>query len=165
MKPENKIFACILAYCALLWIMNWSLVLRYERDLGVTTSGLDLRGAAALIGLVAAVILARRVWRVSRAILQAGIRIPRSVRLWGSWSYLSLLLPLTFGTSYQSSGLAADGAPVQTLFEYGGGFAWASLLFSATAIMLFQLLIRLESFNPESASASNPGTPKSGAHA
>jgi hypothetical protein len=75
-----------------------------------------------------------------------------TIRLWGSWSYLWLLLPLAFGTTYHSSGTAEDGAAIKTVFEYGG--TWASPLFSGLAIMLFQLLIRLEAFNPENRQAS-----------
>ena len=157
MKPETKTFAIILAYCVILWLTNWSLSHEYSREAGLTSSGLDIRGLGALVGLVAAVVLARRVWRVSRILLATGVRVPMSIRLWGSWSYLWLLVPLAFGVTHHSSGTADDGASVHTILEYGGGASWASILFSAIAIMLFQLLVRLEAFNPENRAAEQVG--------
>ena len=153
MKPESKTFAIIFGYCSILWLTNWSLTHEYAREVGLKSSSLDMRNLGALLGLVISIILARRIWRITRALLAAGIRIPRSVRMWGSWRYLWLLLPLAFGTTYHSSGAAEDGAGIQTVFEYGGGGAWTSALFSAISIMLLQLLIRLEAFNPENGQA------------
>lgn len=157
MKAETKTYTIILGYCVVLWLTNWSLNHDYSREVGLTSSGIDIRGLGAFVGLVAAVILARRVWRVSRILLAAGIQIPMTTRLWGSWSYLWLLVPLAFGLTHHSSGTAKDGANIHTIFEYGGGASWASILFSAIAIMLFQLLIRLESFNPENQEAEQGG--------
>lgn len=144
MKSETKIFAIIAGYCVILWLTNWSLSHEYDRERGLTSSDVDLRGLGALLGVVASVILGRRIWQVFRELLEAGIRIPRSIRLWGSWSMLWLLAPMAFGTSYHSSSIASDGADIQTVFEYGGGSSWISILSSAVAIMLFQLLVRLE---------------------
>ena len=83
MKAENRIFTIILGYCAILWLANWSLSPEYAREVGLKASGLDMRGLGALTGLVASVVLARRIWQVTRAILDARIRISRSIRLWG----------------------------------------------------------------------------------
>ena len=116
-----------------------------EEVLCVRASLLDKLGA--FTGFVGSFVLVRRVWRVLRIILDAGIRIPNSTRLWGSWSYLVLLLPLVYRMTQHSSGLAEDGAHIDTVFEYGA--TWASVLLSAVAIMLFQLLIRLEALNPK----------------
>jgi hypothetical protein len=151
MKPETKTFATIFGYCAILWMTNWSLSHEYARQFGVTASSLDMRGFGALLGLGASLVLARRIWRVARILFDARVRIPSSIRLWGSWSYLWLLLPLAFGTLHHSSGTAEDGARIDTVFEYGG--SWAVPLFSGIAIMLFQLLSRLEAFNPENEEA------------
>jgi len=153
MKADNTTFSYIFVYCLVLWLTNWSLNHEYSRTVGITSSGLDARGLGALVGLVATVVLARRVWRVSRILLAAGVRVPMSIRLWGSWSCLWLLVPLAFGVTHHSSGTAHDGASVHTIFKYGGGLSWASILFSAIAIMLFQLLVRLEAFNPENQKA------------
>ncbi|RYG23087.1 hypothetical protein EON82_15110 [bacterium] len=62
-----------------------------------------------------------------------------------------LLLPLLIQTSYHSNGTAKDGASVHSVFQYGGSAA--PILLSGLAIMLFQLLVRLEAFNPENSSA------------
>jgi len=148
MKSETKIFTIILGYCLILWLTNWSLSHDYSRESGVTSSTIDLRGLGTLFGLVASVLLARRIWRVTRELLDARIRIPKSICLWGSWHCLLLLLPLTFGITHYSSGTAADKASIQTVFEYGGGSSWISIFFSGAAIMLFQLLVRLEAFSP-----------------
>jgi hypothetical protein len=151
MKPENKTFAIIAGYCAILWATNWSLSHDYAREHGLTASSIDMRNLGALVGLVASYVLARRIWRVSRIIFNTRVGIPKSVRLWGSWSYLLLLLPLGFGVTNHSAGTAEDGTNVTTIFEYGG--SWAAAFFSAIAIMLFQLLVNLEAFNPENKEA------------
>ena len=161
MKPDSKTFVVILAYCAVLWLTNWSLSHEYAREVGMTSSTLDMRVLGALIGFVATFVLSRRIWRITRAFLDVGVRIPKSVRLWGSWNYLFLLLPLAIRITYHTSGTADDGAGVQTVIEYGGGASWASALFSAIAIMLFQLLAKIESFNPdnEEAKQASPDRP------
>jgi hypothetical protein len=145
MKPETKTFAIIFGYCLVLWMTNWTVSHSYARDVGLTESSLDMRGLGAIIGVVASIILTRRIWRVTRILFDEGVRIPSSMRLWGSWHYLLLVLPLAYGVTYHSSGIDDDGAAIKTVFEYGG--FWASPLFSGLAIMLFQLLIRLEAFN------------------
>jgi len=158
MKPESKTFTIIFGYCSVLWLTNWSLSHEYAREVGLTESHIDLRGLGALLGLVASIILARRIWVVARILFDGQVRIPKSTRLWGAWSYLALLLPLAFGMTHNSSGSAEDGVFIKTVFEYGG--SWASALSSGIAIMLFQLLIRLESFNPENNEAqARPGNP------
>lgn len=154
MKPDTKTFAIIFGYCSVLWLTNWSLSHSYAREVGLTESSLDMRGLGPLFGVSASIILARRIWRVTRILLDTGVRIPSSIRLWDSWHYLWLVLPLAFGMTHHSSGLADDGATIKTVFEYGG--SWASPLFSGLAILLFHLLIRLEGFNPENKKAE-PG--------
>ena len=146
MKPESKVFVIIFGYCVILWATNWSLSHEYSREVGLTAASIDMRGLGALIGLIASIILGRRIWRVVRALFDMQVRIPMTRRLWSSWGYLWLLLPLTFGKVTHSYGTTEDGAAIKTIFEYGG--SWASPLFSGLAIMLFQLLIRLEAFNP-----------------
>ena len=149
MKPETKTFTIILGYCSVLWATNWSFTYAYARKVGLLSSGLDLRGLGAVVGLLATVVLAVRFWRVTRILFDAGVRIPKSIRLWGPSSRLWLLLPLAFRVTHYSGGTADDGAGIQTVFEYGGGASGVSILFSATAILLFQLLVSLEAFNPE----------------
>ncbi|MEK7950040.1 hypothetical protein [Luteolibacter soli] len=156
MKPETKVVAIIFGYCAILWVTNWSLSHEYAREVGHTASSLDLRGLGALFGFVSSIVLARRIWQVWRVILDARVRVPKSARLWGDWGYLWLLLPLLIHTDFHSNGSAEDGADVHTVFEYGSSAA--SFLLSGLAIMLFQLLVRLEAFNPENRNAEQAET-------
>ncbi len=148
MKPESKVFSIVLGYCVVLWLTNWSLSHEYQRKIGLTSCSIDLRLLGALFGIVASVVLTRRICEVVRILLNAGIRIPTSVRLWGSWSTLWLLSPLILGLTHHGFHVTSDGVDVRTVFIYGGGPSLASIAFSGIAIMLFQLLVRLEAFNP-----------------
>ncbi|MEM7015434.1 MAG: hypothetical protein AAF585_28580 [Verrucomicrobiota bacterium] len=149
MNPHRLTFSIIGVYCVSLWVTNWSWVREYDRETGVTGFVIDLRGTGAVVGFLCSIFLIRRVWQVMRLILDAGARIPSSERLWGRWRYLLLLFPLAWQADYASSGQSKDGADFQSVVEYGGGPSGASILLSAIAIMLFQFLVRLESFNPE----------------
>lgn len=149
MKPESKTFAIILGYCSVLWLTNWSFTHEYARKVGLLSSGLDLRGLGAVVGLIATVVLSVRIWRLARILFDARVRIPKSVQLWGPWSRMWLLLPIAFHVTHHSNGTASDGAGIQSVFEYGGGASGLSILFSAIAIVLFQLLVSLEAFNPD----------------
>lgn len=151
MKTGTKVFATIFGYCVVLWLTNWSISREFAREVGLTSSALDLRGLGAGFGGFASIVLFRRIWRVSRALLDARIRIPKSERLWGDWRYLWLLTPLLFQVTHHSSGTEMDGASVHTVFKYGE--APASFLLSGLAIMLFQLLVKLEEFDPENRNA------------
>jgi len=149
MKSEKKTFIIIFLYCLVLWLTNWSMNREFSREKEIYfESNLDLRGLGILLGGIASIILARRIWLTARMLWATGIEIPIKTRLWGSWSYLGLLVPLAFGATHHSSGTAEGGANLHTVFEYGGGTSLGSILSSAIAIMLYQLLTRLKSFTP-----------------
>lgn len=153
MKAETKVFAVILGYSAFLWLTNWSLSREYERESETISSAIDLRGLGILFGLVISAFLVRPIWRLVREFLDSRLRIPKSIPLFGSWFYLLLLLPLGFGFDHSWTRHADDGAAVHSDFAYGGGDTRVfSILFSGLAIMLFQLLVRLEACSPDNAS-------------
>ncbi len=146
MKPESKMFALILGYCSIMWLTNWSVSHKNEGASGGSFSVLDLRIYGVLFGVFAVLVLFRRIWRIVRELLDARIRIPRTARLRGTWHYLWFLWPLAPGFTRFSWGLADDGTPIETIFEYGGGISWVSILCTALVVMLFQFLVNLEAF-------------------
>jgi hypothetical protein len=147
MKPQAKLNLVVVGYCVILWLTNWSYVHTYDRDEGLTSSFGDYRALGVLMGVIASFILARRIWRVFRDYLARGIRIDPDVRIWSGWTMLILLMPLFFGYSSHSIGVADDGASMTSDFEYGGDISLYSAAFSGLAIMLFQALVTLESYD------------------
>ena len=131
LSPETKTFAYICGFSMFLWLTNWSYTNEKEQSLTVV----DLRGLGALLGLVASVILLRRAWSLLREFLNVGIVVSKTMRLCGFWSALWLLLPLLFSYTEKLG---------NETYQYGGGTLWVSFLFSATAIMSFQLVVNLE---------------------
>lgn len=103
-----------------------------------------------LFSVIASFVLAKRVWELLRKIMDRRIRIPLSLRLWGDWKALWLLLPLFFGSVYHSHGIAEDGAAIHAVYEYGGDSSLAVFFFAATTIKLFQFRVRLEALDPDS---------------
>ena len=148
MNPHKKILLCVTAYCVLLWLTNWSTSTVYDHDQGLTSESLDMRGAGIIIGVIFSIVFLRRIYLIMRILMESSVRIPREIKFLSGWSYLGLLLPLLYGySSYKDS--MVDGVKATTIFQYGGDFSGFSLLFSGIAIMLFQFLVKLESFNPE----------------
>lgn len=146
MKHEIKIKLYIVIYCALMWLTNWSISHDYDRTEGSIHDSMDYRVIGSIIGLIATYILARKAWRLIRYVMAFHIRIPLGQQLWGSWGILLLLLPICFSHERVSSGIADDGASVRTVFSYGGESSLVLIIFSASAVMLFQLVVYLESF-------------------
>jgi len=149
MKPETKLQVYIFCYALILWMTNWSLAHTYDRTTGLASTSRNMQGFGILFSLIVVYILAKRVWKILRVLLDRRIRVPRSLKLWGDWKPLLLLLPLFIGITHHSHGIADDGAAIHTVFEYGGDSSIALFFFGAVAIMLFQLLVRLESFDPD----------------
>ena len=149
MKPSTKLFLVIATYSVALWATNWRISTSYAREIGVTQSGLDLRGIGALAGGLITVVCLRRLWKLSRELLDRGVRIPASMRIWGNWRMLWFLLPLAIVTTNRSSSIADDGSLTTTIVEYGGDLSFVSIVVSASAIMLFQTVVNLESLHPD----------------
>jgi len=151
MKPVAKANLIIVCYCVFLWLTNWTLTHTYDRKAGLTSDSHDYRPLGVLIGVVMSYVLARRIWRLFRDLLDQRIRIPSGRRIWGSWTVLILLLPMFWSYRTEGAGTADDGAAMTTIFEYGGGASIYSVLFSALAIMLFQTLVNMEAYCSENA--------------
>ena len=149
MKPETKLQVYIFCYAFILWMMNWSVSHTYDRTTGLISSSQNMQVLGIFFSLIVVYILAKRVWKVFRVLLDRSIRVPRSFKLWGDWKPLLLLLPLFIGITHNSLGIAADGSEIYTVFEYGGNLSIALFLLGAVAIMLFQLLVRLELFDSD----------------
>ena len=148
MNPHKKILLCVSAYCILLWLTNWSSSTVYDRDQGLTAESLDMRGAGITLGIIFSIVFLRRIYLVMRILMESSVRIPKDLKFLSGWSYLALLLPLLYGYSHHKDSIV-EGVKATTIFQYGGDLSAFSLLFSGIAIMLFQFLVRLESFNPE----------------
>lgn len=148
MKPSTKLQLVIAAYSTALWVTNWRVSTSYDREIGLIRSGIDLRGFGALIGALVTLVCLRRLWQLLRELLGLGVRIPASTRVWGDWRMLWFLVPLAFGISNRSSSLADDGSLMTTVFQYGGSPSYVSIVLSASAIMLFQTVVNLESLHP-----------------
>ena len=150
MKSTTKVRLIVASYCVGLWLTNWSFSTSYDRNVGLTSQSLDLRGLGAVVGGLVTFVCVRRLWHLIRELLALGVRIPRDARICGDWGLLWLLAPLAFGVSNRSTGLTNDGTLATTIFQYGGD--WPSILsigLSASAIMLFQTVVHLESNHPD----------------
>jgi len=138
MNPKSK----IIQYCIFLWLTNWSLFNGAEE---VETT-LDLRALAIIASFIAVVCLGGKIWKILRTLLDRSSHIPLGVRLCGRWSYLLLLAPLALTMGRDFRGVAEDGSATYTSFLYGGGLSHVTIILSAIVIMLYQLLIILESY-------------------
>ena len=150
MKASTKVRLIVIAYSVALWVTNWSYATTYDRDVGVTSQSLDLRGLGAVIGGLVTFVCVRRLWNLTREFFALGVRIPSDARIFGDWGLLWLLAPLALGVSNRSTDIASDGTLATTMFQYGGD--WPTILsigLSASAIMLFQTVVRLESHHPD----------------
>lgn len=135
----------ILAYCAVLWLTNWSWSTEYDRDIGLTHSSIDLRGLGAIVGAMITAVCVRRAWKLVRELLDLGVRIPKKQRLLGDWGMLWYLIPLGIGVGSQSHSTEIAGVLTTSEFQYGGSMGSIySLILSAFAIMLFQTVVNLE---------------------
>ena len=149
MERQTKIQLAVIAYCAFLWFTNWRVSTSYDRDIGLTNTELDLRVLGFLFGGIATIVYTRRLWKLTRDLLSLGARIPKEQRIIGQLHLLWLLTPLAFGFDNHWATVAGDGAIAETVFEYGGDLSVLSIILSASAIMLFQTIINLESFHPD----------------
>jgi len=144
MSPDKKTNSIILGYCLVLWITNWSLRWENSPKSNPTEWSIEMNALGAILGFIGSVVFARRIWRLIRVFLDKQVRIPLSFPLWTNWQSLGLLIPLFFGMTYHFSGTPVEGEASKMIFTYGD--SWASPLCSGIAIMLFQLLIRLEAY-------------------
>ncbi len=151
MNPHKKILLCVTIYCVFLWLTNWSTSTVYDREQGLIEEYLDMRGAGIFLGVVFSVVFLRRIYLTMRILMESPVSVPKDIKFFSGWSYLGLLLPLLYGYSSHKDSMVG-GVKATTIFQYGGDFSAFSLLFSGIAIMLFQFLVRLESFNPENRS-------------
>ena len=149
MGRKTKTQLVIIAYCATLWATNWSVSTSYDREIGLTHSAIDLRGLGVLAGGIVTFVCLRRLWKLLRELLELGVRIPSGTRIWGEWGQLWFLAPLAIGVRNPWSTNADDGTLTTTVFEYGGELSLYSILVSASAIMLFQTVVNLESLHPD----------------
>ena len=145
MKRNAKTQWIIIAYCVTLWATNWSVSTSYDRELGLTHAALDLRGLGMLMGGIITFVCLRRQWKLLRELLNLGVRTPSKGRIWGEWGQLWFLAPLAICVRNPSPSIADDGTLATTVFQYGGDLSLYSMLISASAIMLFQTVVNLES--------------------
>ena len=149
MNSATKVRLIIVVYCVALWVTNWSYATSYDREFGLTSRSVDLRGLGALLGGLVTFVCFRRLWRLIREFLALGVHVPSEAKIWGEWWMLWFLLPLAFGLTNKATDVADDGTLATTVFQYGGGWPSAcSIAFSASAIMLFQSVVRLEAYCP-----------------
>ena len=148
MKAKKKVSRSIVAYCAFLWLTNWSTntYTSSEKIQRLSSSSVDFRGLGVLIGVVASVVLLWRLCKIVRQLLAEGPVVPKSVKIWGRWSYLWLLAPLFFGLTYSFVDEQGAGWFTKTTFQYGGGISIWSFVCSGFAIMLYQLVTNVEGF-------------------
>ena len=136
----------LLAYCVVLWLTNWSWSTEYESKIGVAHTSIDLRWLGAILGGIVTVICIRRAWRLIRELMDLGVRVPREQRLVGNWGMLWYLIPLGIRVVPQWHSTVIEGVVRTSEFQYGGSMASLySLVLSASAIMLFQTVVNLES--------------------
>lgn len=148
MNSEKKVLLTILIYCAILWFTNWSLVYTDPAKHDMVMSSLGFKGLGVGLGLFTSTFLTYSIWLKIRQLLSLQATIPTSVQLGGKWRYLLFLSPLLFNYRSYTDSLGENGALLHRDFVYGSSTTIYSLLFSALAIMLFQTLVKLESFSP-----------------
>lgn len=131
-------------YCLILWLTNWSLEYSYDREHGLTYTSIDLRVFTILFSLIASYFLLKKMWRIVRQLLDEGVKVPLDKKLVTGKEFLVLLLPLLFGVTTDSNGLAADGTEFTKTFEYGGSLSVGLIFVAAIFIILFNTLVNLE---------------------
>lgn len=149
MNNRIKMRLWILGYCLFLWSTNWSLMHKYDRTSGLTSSGIDLHGLGLIITISITILLARKVWLEMRGMLDCGMIIPLKSRIWGQKRNILLLLPLAFNYSVISSEIGQDEVMITTTFKYGSEIAPYTIFIGWLGIMLFQTLYNLNTYDIE----------------
>jgi ABC-type amino acid transport system permease subunit len=101
-------------------------------------------GLGAIVSCIILIILLVKTWKLIRFLLDKGIKIPRKIPLWGYKIYLILLIPLMLRFATTSSYTNHDGSTYTHTFQYGGNMSSYTILYTAIAIMLYQLHANLK---------------------
>ncbi|KLU05431.1 hypothetical protein RISK_002538 [Rhodopirellula islandica] len=147
LTTELKVAAITQGYAALACVTCWRYETTWDRDVGVTLSAIDLRGAGALIGGVVSIVCLKRIWSLVRNLLSRGAVVPSEHRIWGRLSSLVFLLPMLVGFSFNHGEIVDSSVLQMTTVTYGGGPAVISAALSALAVLAFQAVVELESLS------------------
>ncbi len=140
---HRKISIIISCYCAILWLTNWSLTYEYNRESGLKSSSISPIGFGVIVSFVMVIILLIAIWKQIRVLLESEIMIPRNIRLFGYKIYCFLLIPLAFRIQEAYPIIDTDGTKGTKFYSYGGEISSYTIVWTAIAIMLFQLYINL----------------------
>jgi hypothetical protein len=135
-----KMRLIIIGYCIFLYLMNFSYTVHYKYDKGSQSSTIELQKLAFLISFILMIVLAVRLWKFIRRMLDVGIKIPLKTPVWGQFSNFLLLLPLYIHHTVGTSEILNNGTIVTKTFIYGPSHDLVIMLVPGMAIMLFQTL-------------------------
>lgn len=149
MSRDLKFFLTVLAYCLILYSLNWTYKISSHNvaEGFKSSSGYPAIGIALLISVVVLITLIRSTWSTLRMLLNDGAVIPKSKKLRGKLSHIILLIPLMFHSSITYVDILDDGTEITKIFSYGGELSAAIIIFSILSIILFQIQVNLNFYN------------------
>lgn len=140
---EQTVFYRVAIGCGFLLLTNWTIIWESKEfeNSSATSNKIDLSFLGTLACALVLFQTCFSVWKLVRLVFGLDTQIPKSVRLWGDWTWLLLLLPFFAHARFHFGGDSSDEIAV----TFGGFFSLSTLLLASILIMMLQLKFNLES--------------------